>query len=244
MKRYLAFAGLDGNLDALKALEPVIAERKPEALLFAGGVNCEKCVSSAKKPDLTSQQAERYEKWFEWLGKQEIPAAVIPGPYEVPLEAYLRAGMGAEVDYPNVHLVEGTLWEVGDTAVCGAGGTLTEDTTSEYPEVRLSRTMAEYALRMLGRSDRSIKVMLLSTPPTGKLGGECGSKIAGELIDSLHPHLAIVSGPSAHRGMERVAHTWIVNPGRLADGHAAWIDWTRPAEERVELIEVPSLATS
>ena len=47
MKRYLAFAGLDGNLDVLKALEPVIAERKPEALLFAGGVNCEKCVSSA-----------------------------------------------------------------------------------------------------------------------------------------------------------------------------------------------------
>ncbi len=242
MKRFLAFAGIDGKLDVLEGLQTTITQRRPDALLFAGSVNCRNGVSTAKRPDLTPEQAQRYQRFFEWLGECGIPSAVIPGPYDVPLEAFLKTGMGAEVETGSVHLVEGTLWEPGDTAVCGAGGTLTEHITAEYPEVKLSRVMAEYALRSLARSERSLKVLLLSTPPNGKLGGEAGSEIAGELIDSLHPHLVVVGGPSDCRGIERVAHTWVVNPGRICEGHAVWIDWTRPGDQRVELIDVPSLA--
>ncbi len=244
MRRYLAFCGLDGDLESLRALEGLIAERKPDLLLFAGGVSCSKCVSSERRPDLTPKQADSYQQWFEWLGKSELPVAVIPGKFDVPLEDFLKSGMAAEVEYGNVHIVEGSLWEDQDIAVCGAGGELTERETAVYPAVKLSRVMAEYALRGLERSDRSVKIMLLSSPPNGKLGGDAGCVVAGELIDSLHPHIAVVAGPSQSRGIERVAHTWIVNPGRLRDGFAAWIDWKQPGDQRVELIDLKSVAAS
>ena len=244
MRRYLVFAGLDGDLDALKRLEGVIGERRPDLLLFAGGVSCQGCVSTERRPDLTPRQAESYHRWFEWLGRTGLPAALIPGRFDVPLEDFLKAGMAAEVEYGGVHMVEGSLWEDGDTAVCGVGGALTERETAVYPQVKLSRVMAEYALRGLARSDRSVKILLLSSPPNGKLGGDAGCAIVGELIDSLHPHIAVVAGPSEARGVERVAHTWVVNPGRLRDGCAAWIDWKRPGDQRVELLDLELVASS
>ena len=239
MKRYLVFAGLDGEVGSITALQQVIAERKPDCLLFAGGVGCEACIGKdTSRPDLTPEQAARYEEFYHWLGNCGVPAAVIPGPFDVPLESFLKIGMNSEVEYGNVHLVEGSIWEAGEAAIVGAGGELTEHHTSVFPRVRLSRTMAEYGLRGLVCSDAGVKIMLLSTPISGRLGGDHGSPLAGELVDSFHPHLAVVGGDTKHRGVERVANSLIVNPGRLRDGSAAWIDWTRPANERVELMDV------
>lgn len=242
MKRFLVFAGLDGDLDALKVAEQYIAEKKPDAILFAGGVGREDLVSSNKHSDITPEQTELYHAWFKWLGQQNIPAMIVAGKYDVPLEDYLRAGMNAESEYGTVHLVEGSVWEHQDVAVGGAGGELTERTTSLYPVHRMSRTMAEYALRDLAKSDASLKIMLLAEPPQGKLGGEAGADLAGELIDSFHPSLAVVSGPTSSRGVDRVAKTYIINPGHLADGSAAWVDWSKAGDDRIEFLDAATPA--
>ena len=50
-------------------------------------------------------------------------------------------------------------------------------------------------------------------------------------------HYDDLTGPRrSSRGMQRIAHTLVVNPGRFADGSAAWLDWGRPAGEQVELL--------
>jgi hypothetical protein len=48
----------------------------------------------------------------------------------------------------------------------------------------------------------------------------------------------VVGGPSALRGTQRVARTLVVNPGQLAEGWAAWLDWSAPSGEQVELLDL------
>ena len=68
------------------------------------------------------------------------------------------------------------------------------------------------------------------------MGGSAGNPVAGDLIDSFHPKLCVVAGPTEDRGVEQVAHTTIVQPGSLRSGSAAWIDWSRGIDEQVEMI--------
>jgi hypothetical protein len=166
-------------------------------------------------------------------------AAVIPGEHDVPLREFLRLGIGAEVQNPKIHLVHATPTTGSDWAICGIGGHLTEWVDTGEHRVRVSRSTAEYFLRSLWQVEQSRKILLLAAPPSGPLGGsgEQG-ELAAELIDSYHPHLCAVGGQTEHRGVQRIAHTTIVNPGRLADGSAAWFDWTRPRNEQVEMLDL------
>ena len=102
--------------------------------------------------------------------------------------------------------------------------------------VRCSRTTAEYFLQAFDAAAESEKVLLLGSAPRGALGGDSGNSVAGDLIDSCHPKLCVVAGSGQGQGVERVAHTTIVNPGSLTDGSAAWIDWNRETDEQVEII--------
>jgi Icc-related predicted phosphoesterase len=36
--------------------------------------------------------------------------------------------------------------------------------------------------------------------------------------------------------LQRIGHTFVVNPGRLADGSAAWPDRNRHKDEQVEML--------
>ena len=146
------------------------------------------------------------------------------------------AGMNARSQSPGVHLVHCTMVTARDVVISGVGGELTEVEDSGEPIVRCSRTTAEYFLQAFGAAAESEKVLLLASAPKGTLGGAIGNTVAGDLVDSFHPKLCVVGGSSEGRGVERVAHTTIVNPGSLADGSAAWIDWSREVDEQVELI--------
>jgi Icc-related predicted phosphoesterase len=59
-----------------------------------------------------------------------------------------------------------------------------------------------------------------------------------ELIDSFHPDLCAVYAPSDEPGSRTVARTLVINPGCLADGRAAWLDWSRDDKDRVELLDL------
>jgi Icc-related predicted phosphoesterase len=60
--------------------------------------------------------------------------------------------------------------------------------------------------------------------------------LVGEIIDSLRPSLSVVGGPTERRGVQRIASTLVVNPGCLADGSAAFLDWDRSGDDPVEFM--------
>jgi Icc-related predicted phosphoesterase len=169
------------------------------------------------------------------LGKTGVFCAVIPGPAGEPLEEFYRFGMHAEINFPQVHIAHATLIENEDVALSGVGGSIGE--TALIGIDSYSRTTTEFYLRSLWRAERPRKILLLPAAPPGPLGGAEGSSLVGELIDSWHPSLCVVAGQTALRGLQRIAHTLVINPGRLADGSAAWLDWNRPVEKQVEFLD-------
>ncbi len=239
MRKFLACAGIGGSSEAVDKLESIVRQRNPDAILFAGGL-----FAPAPIDESPTTAAERrhhdmkfLDRFFATLGAMRTAAAVIPGPHDVPLRAFLMAGMHARSQSPGVHVVHCTMVTTRDVVIAGVGGELTQVEDNGDPLVRCSRTTAEYFLQAFGSAAESEKILLLGSAIKGDLGGDAGNVVAGDLVDSLHPKLCIVAGPNACRGVERVARNNIVNPGTLRDGSAAWIDWTREADEQVEMIE-------
>jgi Icc-related predicted phosphoesterase len=239
MRRFLVCGGVHGRPWGLDVLRRAAGQRKPEAVLFVGGVlgGLRQYAARGSTPwALTHEDALFVERFFETLGELGVFAGVIPGPADTPLEEFLRIGMHAEVDFPGVHLAHATLISMGDLAVCGIGGRVGNGAV--YDADTCSRVQVEYHLRSLRAARQPHRVLLLAAPPTGALGGADGSALVGELIDSLHPSLCAVGGPDGGRGSQRVARTLVVNPGHLAEGSAAWVDLGRPAAEAVEFLDL------
>jgi hypothetical protein len=239
MRRFLICGGAYSRSKALEALRHLVQVRQPEGVLFAGGVvgGLRQYAVRGNTPwGLTREDALFIERFFETLGDLGVFAAVIPGPADTPLEEFLRMGMHAEVDFPGVHLVHATLVQKGDVAVCGIGGRIGNGAVVDRDS--FPRTLAEYHLRPLLAARQPHRILLLSVPPTGPLGGDEGTPLIGDLIDSHHPSLCVVGGSDACRGCQRLARTLVVNPGSLAEGSAAWLDWGRPAAEAVEFLDV------
>jgi Icc-related predicted phosphoesterase len=238
MRTFLACSGIEGDEKALDKLDELVRQRHPDAVLFAGGLFASG--PADETPAAAAQRRHRdmqlLEKFFATLGAMRTVAAVIPGPRDAPLRAILMAGMNARSQSPGVHLVHCTMVTARDVVIAGVGGDLSEAEDSGDPVVRCSRTTAEYFLQAFGAAAESEKVLLLGSAPQGAVGAERGSAVAGDLVDSFHPKLCVVSGSIEGPTVERIAHTTIVNPGSLAQGSAAWIDWSREIDEQVELL--------
>ena len=237
MRRFLACSGIDGHERAFDKLDELVRVWQPDAILFAGGIFAPLPVgeSSGEAADRRHRDMQLLKKFFATLGAIRTVAAVIPGPLDAPLRAFMMAGMNARSQSPGVHLVHCTMVTSRDIVISGVGGELTEVEDGGEPVVQCSRTTAEYFLQAFGAAAESEKVLLLGSVPKGSLGGDDGNNVASDLIDSFHPKLCVVGGANEHRGVERVANTTIVNPGSLAEGSAALIDWSREIEDQVEL---------
>jgi Icc-related predicted phosphoesterase len=236
MRRFLICANLECRPKSLEWLRRLVELRRPDAILFAGGVLdvIRAHMPLPQKQRLTHDEGAFVEAFFQTLAETRAYSAVIPGPGDFPIEEFLRLGMNAEVEYPNVHLVHMTLVEESDAALCGLGGRIGHGDG-------LSRTLAEYHLRRIATADQPQRILLLSSPPPGVLGGSESNTVVGELIDSLHPTLCAVGGPSEQRGSRRIGHTLIINPGFLAEGFAAWVDLGKHGDEQVELLDLRKL---
>jgi Icc-related predicted phosphoesterase len=230
MKRFLIAGRLDGQYEALSKLQSLVQERRPDGVLFAGGI-------LGTEPDSHAEKLKKWKDFFESMGKLDVFTAVIPGLTEVPLRLFLRMAMEAEVASPNLHVAHATLFEEGDVAINGLGGELTEAEDRTEDRLCSARGSAEYFLRTLWRAEQPHKVLLLSVTPPGQLGGEAGNRICGDFIDSYHPSLCVVAGTTERRGVQRIAHTFVVNPGRLADGSVAWLDWKKDKDDQVEFLK-------
>jgi Icc-related predicted phosphoesterase len=219
-------------------MRTLVETKRPEGVWFVGGVlsPARKYVAKATLWGMTRDDAVFVEELFETLGRSSVFTAIIPGRTDTPVEEFLRLGMHAEIEYPNLHVVHATLVTHGDLAVCGMGGNLCEGAACEMDSS--SRVMTEYGLRSLWSASQPRKALLLSSPPTGILGGRDGSVLADELIDSVHPSVCVATGTGGERGVTRTARTLVVNPGHLADGWAAWLDWGRQVKDQVEFLEM------
>jgi Icc-related predicted phosphoesterase len=225
MKRLLLCSGIAGKTDSIERLRQFATKRQPEAILFAGGIlSPERQVVPRTTPWGLTLEDERFvQAFFKALGGLGVFSAVIPGPNFEPLDEFCRLAVASELDFPNIHVVHATLVEERDLAVCGLGVAITEAPLMR--EDSYSRIRAHYFLRTLRISEKPRKVLLLPEPPPGVLGGPEGNLVIGEIIDSLRPSLCVVAGRTERRGVQRIASTLVVNPGHLADGSAAWLDW-------------------
>jgi Icc-related predicted phosphoesterase len=238
MRRLVLCAGLHGHPEALGWLRRLVEARRPDGLLFAGGIlhPARRCAAKETPWSLAAEDTAFAKQFFTALSGLGVFCAAIPGPAGEPQDEFFRLALEAELAFPNVHVAHATLVAEGDVAVCGLGGDIAEGRLIGCESY--TRPAAEYFLRPLWRAEQPRKVLLLSAPPPGPLGGPEGNALVGDLIDSLHPDLCVVAGASERRGGQRVAHTHVVNPGRLADGWAAWLDWGQAEGSRLELLNL------
>jgi hypothetical protein len=226
-----------GDRSGIEALLRFAREHQPEAILFAGGILCQerRVVPCASSPFGLTLEDERFvHEFLAALEGLRVFSAVIPGPNFEPLDEFCRIGIAAELEFPHVHIAHATLVEEQDLAVCGLGVAIAEEALMR--EDSYSRIRALYFLRPLRMSVKPRKVLLLSEPPPGVLGGPKGNTVVAEIIDSLRPNLCVVAGRTERRGLQWNASTLIVNPGSLADHSAALLDWVRASVDQVEFL--------
>lgn len=241
MRTFLACCGLDGDTQSLILLRDLIDEWRPDAVLFAGGLFRPRTSHESSNDDAERHQYELtlLDSFFSMVGSHAKFAATIGGPYDAPLSSFLRAGLHAQSQFPGIHVVHAKLAERGDVVFCGIGGAVTATEDTGEPVVRCSRTTAEHFLQAFLLAEQSQKVLLFAEPPPDGSGGvQPGNAIVGDLIDTCHPKLCVVGGPTSHRAVRQVARTTIVNPGRLSDGCAALVDWSAALDNQVEMLQL------
>jgi Icc-related predicted phosphoesterase len=241
MKRFFVCAGLHGNDRVLDGLWQVLRERRPDGILFAGGILSRENSSSATPWVNSSDDTALVQHFLAALGELDFFTALIPGPCDVPLTDFLRLGMQAELDYPNLHIAHENVIALDNLAVCGIGGCLAAEDRAEPDSLNLLR--ADYFLRNLDRADHPRKIQLLSAAPSSLGGGQHG-RLINNLIHSHSADLCVTAGPTEHRGIQRLARTLIVNPGCLADGSAAWVDWRSHPGGHVEFLNLIAKETA
>lgn len=244
MRRFLLCSGIYGQAQALDRLEALVHERRPDAVLFVGGV-----LQQAREhaPMLrgefgyTKQDGIFVERFFATLGRLDVFSAILPGVFDAPIELFLHTGMKAELEYPGLHVVHATPMSDGDLAIFGLGASIDgyTDTNIGY----CSWTLANYYLRPLATTEKPRTMLLLSEPLQSWHGEEENRRLTEALITSYHPQVCVLGRPCPSRGVERIASTLVISPGYLVDGCAAWLDWSRPRDHQVELIDLAIPAT-
>jgi Icc-related predicted phosphoesterase len=241
MRRFLVCSGVHGQIECLDCLERAVAQRRPDGILFAGGVLDRArryAPTSATEFGHTKEDVFFLTHFFSALGRLGVFCAVIPGVYDAPLERFLRIGMNAELEYPLLHLVHATLIEEKDVAVVGLGACITDYTSTDIGYY--SRSLADYYFRSLWTTTKPRKVLLLPEPPQSWLGNIENRRIAGALMATYRPTLCVLGSPSHCVSAEHIAGTLVINPGHLCEGSGAWLDWELPVGEQVEFLDLRS----
>lgn len=229
-KRVFLTGHLDGKLEALAKLQPLIREQRVTGVLYAGSI-------LGQSPASREEKLKKLEEFFSGLGKLGVFTALVPGTTEVPLRDFLRLAREAELVNPLLHVAHATMLRQADVAVCGIGGDLTEEEDRTEDRLVYSRPVAEYFLRTFFLTkEAQHTVLLLSVAPPGPLGGPNGNKIAGDFIHTYHPSLCLLADATERSGVQRIAHTFAVNPGRLSDGSLALLDWKRGKDDPIEFL--------
>jgi hypothetical protein len=244
MRRFLICSGIHGHAEALDRLETLVRERRPDGLLFAGGVlaRSRECAPSLRSQfGYTQEEALFVERFFSTLGQLKVFSAIIPGVFDAPLEVFLHLGMKAELAYSRLHVAHITPIAEGDVAIFGLGASINDYTDSDIGYY--SRTLAEYYLRPLWTTKQPRTFLMLPEPAQGWHGEEENRRLTDGLIASYHPQVCVLGRPCDHRGLQRLASTLVISPGYLSEGCAAWLDWNRIGDDQVEFLDLSGPGT-
>ena len=244
MRRFLVCSGVNGRIESLEWLHKAVRQRRPDGVLFAGGVLDRErtyAPTSTTYWGHTKSDTLFLQSFFDSLGGLGVFTAIIPGVLDAPLDLFLRLGMNAEIEYPPLHVVHATPIEEGDVAVVGLGASITDYTSTDIGYY--SRSLADYYLRSLWTTSKSRTVLLLPEPPQSWRGEVEDRRLANALMATYHPGVCVLGRSSEKRGVERIADTLVINPGHLSEGSAAWLDWDRPAGEQVEFLDLQGMGT-
>jgi hypothetical protein len=197
MRTLLVAGPIDGHREALEHLAHLVEDRQPQGVLYAGNI-------LGDEPRTHADKLHAWEDFFAAVGKFSTFTAVIPGPVDAPGRDFLRLAKDAEETFVQLRVVHASLYEQRGLAICGVGSDLTDIGEADCSEERVSysRSTAEYFLRHLWRSKQPRKILMLAVASPGRLGGDCGNRIAGDFIDSYHPSICVTPGPSSCRGTE------------------------------------------
>lgn len=244
MRRFLVCSGVHGRVESLEWLHEVVWRRRPDGVLFAGGIlDRERTYAPAASTcwGHTRSDIRFLRNFFDSLGGLGTFTAIIPGVFDAPLEQVLRLGMNAELAFPRLHIVHGTPIEIKDVAVVGLGACITDYTSTDIGYY--ARNLAEYYLRSLWSTSKARTVLLLPEPPKSWRGEVEDRRVLNALLTTYYPQVCVLGRSGKKRGVERIADTLVINPGSLSEGSAAWFDWDRPEREQVEFLDLQKMGT-
>jgi hypothetical protein len=220
LTRVLCAAHPQGSDAAIERLLETAEDRDAQVIVVVGDLGGESGVRSVLRA----------------LGRSGRPAYWVPGPGDAPAADYLREAYNAEIAFPLVHGVHGTIaFAPSDLLVAGFGGAVQDDPNAPRDEVeRLSypRWEATYRLKVLRELAEHQLILLFATHPAHRGHGTPGSEAVAELVETFRPRLVVCGG---ERGVELIGRSLVVAPGSLADGHCAMAD---PLGQGAELLEM------
>lgn len=227
--RFLVLGQIDGAVEALEG----ILRRRParvDGVAVVGDLG-----APWSKP-------ETYRAVFRRLGGAGVPTFWVPGETDAPLANYLSESANAELAYPFLHGVHGSVASASDQVlVTGMGGLIEDDPETIRIEEALLRYPAwevEYRLKVLREFDHPWYVLLFTTAPAHKGRGEPGSEVLAELIKTYNARMAVVPG---EQSTELLGKTLVVRPGLAHRGEYALVDLHEPS---VEFATVAHVATA
>lgn len=217
MNTILVCAGVYGDNAALEELVALAESRKPDCILFAGGI-----IAPESKG---TERARFFVRFLAALGGASPFSLVIPGTHDTPLTEYMRAAITSETVSPHVFSAHAVPVIQQDVAVLGLGGSITDTEDSQHPSITYSHTTAEYFFKTFLHLTSSIKIMMLH---------EIYPNLMSEFLKTYRPFIC-VKGGDANYSSEVLPHTLRVNPGHLIKHSAAWITRQERKVEKIDL---------
>jgi uncharacterized protein len=221
--RILACAHLNGALDRLSELRGAVEAERPDLVVFAG--NLVAADRPAASPDVEARALHRA---VHELAALPCPVAIVPGEHDAPERRMMPILASQEWAEHRLLCVHGMPAVMGELAVGGFGGRITEHEREVESAVRYPAWEARYRMAFLTQVDQALLVLVFHTPPARVHdldlvhGRHTGSEAVTELIGTWSPKVAVVAGHHAARGL--YAATVVVSPGRLDHGEYTVFD--------------------
>ncbi len=172
------------------------------------------------------ENAEVYKKFYTEIGKLGKPTFLIPGNVDAPISQYLRMGLEA-MENPNLHIIHHSFYIFNDWVIAGFGGEITESEGEDFFVLRYPRWGVTYGLNFLNSLSQK-KILLLHTPPIGKLdldnGLHKGSEVVNDLIEKIKPELVFCGHAHDAQGEEKIKDSIVINPGALKSNNYVLIE--------------------
>lgn len=219
--RILALAHIDGRTEGLEQVKSLAAEERCDAVVVAGSL-----LPPAPAGNETDR-AQQLHRVLVGLADAPCPVCVIPGENDAPERLVMPAATAEQWVARNLRSVHGSFALVGNTAVVGFGGAITD--TGRDVDTRLSYPAWEAAYRLAFIRELDQRLVLVFHQPHAEAkevdvvdGEHRGSRGVTALIGTWRPRLAVVGG--VEQGREVYGDTVVVSPGAFSRGHYAVAD--------------------